>query len=32
MKTKYPPGYHHYDFVEPYIMCPSAYVATKPLW
>ena len=38
MRTMCPPGYHHNGFVSThapkhmmYIMCPSAYVATKPL-
>ena len=39
MKTMFPPDYHNNDFVTThtlghmmYIMCPSACVATKPLW
>ena len=39
IKTICTPGYHHNGFVAThalghtmYIMCPSACVATKPLW
>ena len=38
MKTMCPPGYHHNGFVATHALgymmygCPSACVATKPLW
>ena len=38
MKTMFPPSYHHNDFVATVHLgtgrklCPSALVATKPLW
>ena len=39
MKTMCPPGYHHNGLVAThapghmmYVMCPGAWVATKPLW